>query len=251
MLDHLDGIAYRRLVSRYGIGKTKLCEIVNKQITKLVNNIEVTKHFWKQLNYSGNHVVDGKYVPVKTEINIGTDSLSTNEKRGKIPRSKKRRKVPRGKVCIWGADYHEHDFLHYEFDFSESGVAFDNYFRTLKFVGYEMRSLTFDDRKSEIMNSAKRYYRNCVFQLCTRHFSQKISKELSVGMTIIRIKSLERKIDYLFDGEESEYIPSSRMFDIKRACRFANEVAELEFKYELLIDFKNIIGSSLSIVGKR
>jgi len=246
ILDHLDGISYRRLVPRYGWSKSKLCQMINETIAQFVRNIEVTKYFGKQFKYCGNHVVDGKYVPVKKDINIGTNLLSTNNKQGKIPKSKKRRKVIHGKVCIWGVDYGSHDTQHYEFDFSESGAAFDNYFRTLKSIDYPMNSLTFDDRKSEIMNSAKRHYPDCIFQLCTRHYSEKVNKEITIRSIQIRIKSLENKIEKLFDGETSEFIPISRPWSTKRACRLANEIAELEFKYELLIDFQIAISSIIN-----
>ena len=245
LLDHLDGISYRRLVPRYGWGKSKLCQIVNEKISQFVRNIEITKYFWKQLKHCGNHVVDGKYVPVKKEINIGTNLLPTNKK-GKIPKSRKRIKVVHGKVCIWGADYGSHDTLHYEFDFSESGAAFNSYFRTLKSIGYKMNSLTFDDRKSEIMNSAKRHYSNCIFQLCTRHYSEKVNKELAIRSIKIRVKSFENKIEKLFDGDTSEFIPTSRPWSTRRACRLANEIAELEFRYELLLDFQIAISSILN-----
>lgn len=245
LLDHLDGISYRRLENRYGIPKKRLCQMANEQIANLIKNIEITKYFWKQLKYCGNHVVDGKYVPVKKDINIGINLLPTNKK-GKIPKSRKRIKVIHGKVCIWGIDYGSHDILHYEFDFSESGAAFDSYFRTLKSIDYEMKSLTFDDRKSEIMNSAKRYYPDCIFQLCTRHYSEKVNRELAIRSVKIRIKSLENKIEKLFDGDTSEFIPDSRPWSTKRACRLANEIADLEFRHELLLDFQIAISSILN-----
>jgi len=88
------------LQDRYNIPKKRLCIIVNKLTSDLIKNIEATKYFWKELNYSGNHVVDGKYVPVKKEIDIGTDLLSSNNRNGKIPKSRKRRKIFQGKVLI-------------------------------------------------------------------------------------------------------------------------------------------------------
>ncbi len=148
-------------------------------------------------------MVDGKYVPVKKEINTGTDLLFSRKDEGKIPKSKKRRKVFHGRVLIWGADYTTHDILHYEFDTSESGFSYNNYFRTLKSIDYKMKSLTLDDRKSEIMNSARRYYPNCVFQLCIRHYLVKIGRELKTASVKIKIKSKEELIEKLFDGDES------------------------------------------------
>lgn len=248
LLDHLVGISYRNLEFRTGISKKKVCKIVNEQTARFAKNIEITKYFFKQLKYSGNHVVDGKYIPVKEEIDIGIDLLSPEEKqkfKGKIPKSKKRQKVKRGKVLIWGADYESHDIPHYEFDFSENGIAFDRYFRTLNSIGYDMKSLTFDDRKSEIMNAARRHYPNCVFQLCIKHYLDKILKKLKTRNIKIKIKAKQKQIEKLFDGEESESIPITRIWSIRQACRLANEIADLEFNYELALDFEATISSIL------
>lgn len=108
-----------------------------------------------------------------------------------------------------------------------------------------MKSLTVDD-KEEIIGAAKRYYPNCVIQLCTQHYLTKISKELAIGQVKIKIKAREKQINNLFIDNERNYIPASRHFAIKRAVKLSNEIASLEFKYELLLDFQNIIESILN-----
>ena len=232
--DHLDGISYRKLVSRHGTNKTKLCKIVNSQTTKFKNNFEITKYFLKQLTYSGNHVVDGKYVPVK-EIIKANGILS-----GKIPRSRKRRKVKRGRVVIWGADYDSHDIPHYEFGESENGFVFDNYFYKLKSIGYPVKSLTVDYKK-EIARAAKRHFPDCVIQLCTKHYLAKIHRILGIDNITIKIRSREKQIENLFDGTAIEYLPPTRFYSITRAVKLSNEIADMEFKYELLLDFQTIM----------
>lgn len=240
MLDHLDGISYRKLIKRYQIDKDKLCKIVNSQMARFKNNFEITKQFLNQLNYSGNHIVDGKYVPVKEDV--GLDKIIS----GKIPRSKKRRKVKKGRVLIWGADYDSHDLPHHEFGESESDFTFDKYFRQLKSIDYPLKSLTADDQQ-EIIKAVKRYYPDCVIQLCVKHYLTKVSQELAVGCIKIKIKAREKQINNLFINDERDYIPPSRFCSIKRAVRLSNEIAGLEFKYELLLDFQKIIQSILNV----
>ncbi len=233
-------MSYRKLADRYHIAKKTLCKIVNSQTAKFKNNFKITEYFIKQLNYSGNLVLDGKYVPVKEEIE--THLLSNTKSKGKVPRSKKRQKVIRGKVLIWGADYLSHDILHFEFDDSENALAFDSYFRKLKSINYPLKSVTVDD-KQELIRAVGRHFPNCIIQLCTRHYLKKVSRILGIGMIKIKIRSKEKQIERLFDGEDSTYIPTTRFRSIKLAAQLINEIAELEFKYELLIDFQNIVES--------
>ena len=239
LLDHMDGISYRKLENRNGINKKKLCKIVNETAGNLKNNFDITNQFLSQLKYVGNLVLDGKYVPVK-EI----DEINVLKIFGKIPKSKKRRKVVRGKVLIWGADYPNHDIPVFEFGDSENSFVFDQYFRKLKLIGYPLISLTVDD-KAEIIRALKRHFPNCIIQLCIRHYMAKINRILAIRNIIIKIKSKEKKIEKLFDGDESECIPATRVHSIKTAAKLFNEISELHYKYELLLDFYEIICSIL------
>lgn len=221
-------MSYRQIERRTGVPKKKLCRIVNSQISGLPNNFSITKSLIKKLDYSGNHVVDGKYIPVK--------EIVLDDETGKIPRSKKRRKVVRGKVLIWGADYSSHDIPNFELGNSENCFVFDNYFRRLKEVNYKMLSLTLDDKK-EIARAAKRHYPECVMQLCTKHYIAKINRVLKIANIKIKIRSKEKQLDKLFASDDSDYIPTSRFYSMRQAIKLINEIAELEFKYELLLDF--------------
>jgi hypothetical protein len=176
-------------------------------------------------------VLDGKYVPVK-EI----DEINVLKKFGKIPKSKKRRKVVRGKVLIWGADYPNHDIPIFEFGNSENSFVFNRYFHKLKLIGYPLISLTVDD-KAEIIRALKRHFPNCIIQLCIKHYIAKINKILAIRNIIIKIRAKEKKIEKLFADNESEYIPATRIHSIKTAARLFNEISDLRFKYELLLDF--------------
>lgn len=226
------------MAHRKEISKSKLCKTINDAIANLKKNIQITKQFSDQLKYCGNLVLDGKYIPVK-EAEIKEKNIQ-----GKIPRSWKRRRVRKGKVLIWGVDYTSHDIPHYEFDISENSFVFEEYFKNLKEINYDLKSLTIDDKR-EIIWITNKYYPNCIIQLCIKHYMAKINRILCVDLIRIRIISLENKIETLFVDKDSEYIPTTRPWSIKRAAQWSNEIAELEFKYELLIDFQNIIKSIL------
>jgi transposase-like protein len=237
VLDHLDGLSYRQIERRINVPKKKLCQIVNSRIDDLPNNFAITKSLIKKLDYSGNHVVDGKYIPVK--------EIVLDNELGKIPRSKKRQKVVKGKVLIWGSDYGSHDIPHFEVGNSENSLVFDHYFRRLKELDYKMLSLTLDE-KQEIFRAAKRHYSQIVIQLCIKHYIAKINRTLKIVSIKIKIRSKEKQLDKLFLSEGSEYIPVSRWYSMRRAIKLVNEITELEFKYELLLDFQNIIKSIVS-----
>ncbi len=201
------------------------------------NNLKLTKVCSKNLNYSGNLVVDGKYIPVKELVDI-----NPLESVGKVPKSRKRQKVKRGKVLFWGADYDSHDLPHFEFGDSENGFVFNDYFKTLKTNNYPLKSLTVDD-KGEAIRAVKRHYPNCVIQLCVKHYLAKLNRTLLTKNIIVKIRVKERKIEKLFPDPESDCIPISRKYSLKQIVKLVNEIADLEFRYELLLSFQSIISN--------
>ena len=244
--NHLDRSSYRMLSRQYDISRTKICELVNDELDSFPANHELTEKLIGKLKYSGQLIVDGKYIPIKetTSINLPPEIISWIGKRNKIPRSKKRQRVKRGKTLIWGCDYLSHDILHQELGDGENGLAANNYFRKLKELEYPLVSLTVDD-KEELFRSAKRYYPQVIIQLCTRHYSRKIGRELGTGAIRIKIKALEKKLDKLF-AAESEYIPTSRPWSQKTAVNLINRIMKLTFEYELILDFENIISAAIN-----
>lgn len=209
--------------------------MVNAEISSLPDNLEMTKQCFDQLKYSGNLVVDGKYIPVKEFVEV--DQSVTI---GKIPKSRKRQKVKRGKVLIWGADYDSHDLPHFEFGDSENDFVFNDYFRTLKSNDYPLKSLTTDD-KGEAIRAARRHFPDCVIQLCIKHYMAKLNRALVTQSIAVKLRVKEKKIEKLFPNPEGEYIPTARQYSLKQIVKLANEMAELEARYELLFDFQSAI----------
>jgi len=215
--------------------------MANNELRCLQTNYELTEKLIDKLKYSGRLIVDGKYIPIKekTSINLPPEIVSWRGKRNKIPRSLKRQNGKRGKTLIWGCDYLSHDILHQELGDGENGFVGNDYFRRLKELKYPLVSLTVDD-KEEIPRAARRHYPEVIIQLCIRHYARKIGRELGTGLIRIRIKALEKRLDKLFCND-SEYIPISRPWSQKTAIRLLNETIELQFKYELILDFEKII----------
>jgi hypothetical protein len=224
------------LEDRYDVKKDQLCRIVNRVAANMKPVIEVTKSFFPQCAYSGIHIVDGKYIPVQETVTIPS--------RGKVPRSRKRRKVKRGRVLVWGTDYRTHDVLHYEFGFSENLFLYGNYFKTLKELGYQMKSCTLDEKK-ELTDAVLAYYPDCIIQLCIRHYLANLSRNLGVQHIIVKINSYERRLNRLFPNKDIERIPPSRAYALARAIRYHNAIADLEFRYELLLEFWRAVQAAL------
>ena len=176
--------------------------------------------------------MDGKYVPVKEVIYQSYP--------GKIPRSRKRQKVKRGLVLIWGTDYGTHDIPNHTWDFSETVDAYERYFRNLKKQGYEMKSCTLDD-KTEALMALLKWYPGCIIQLCIKHYLANLNRNLTTQHIRRKIKSYERKLNTFFIDPQQDYIPVSRNYSLKQAVKLTNAILELEYRYELLLEFETAL----------
>lgn len=144
---------------------------------------------------------------------------------------------------MWGIDYTTHDIPHFEFGESENGSVLNDYFIKLKFIKFPLISLIVDDKR-EIKTAVKRHYPDCIIQLCTKHYLSKISRKLKIDYIKIKIRAREKQIDQLFDNTiKNDYLPYTRPWSIKRITKLINEVLELIFKYEILLDFQKNIKS--------
>src|SRR3989338_8531479 len=81
MIDHLDGLSFRKLASKYHISKSHAWDICHQELKKLPNNNQFTHRYCDR--FSSTLVVDGKYFKVK-------------DKRY-------------GYALLWGVDYFTHD----------------------------------------------------------------------------------------------------------------------------------------------
>lgn len=230
--EHLNRKSYRTLEDEYGITSKTICSFTNSVTKQLINSNELTK-LLKPRNYCGIILADGKYMSVKRL----SEETKTSKIRGHIPYSgRPRGKTKKGLVIIPFIDYETHDIPVYIISASENGYEIGEGFKKLKELGYPLKAVVCDESMGEIAQTAKKVFPDAVVQLCLTHYSKCIEREFLVNGVKRTIRKLERKLDKLGD---SIFI-STRHYDIKRAVKWTNELADLEFEYGILIGLQNI-----------
>lgn len=150
---HVDGTPFRRLGDQVKLSGKQIFLKVKLAIDLLLWNWQLTKEVCDTSLFSGILIMDGKYVAVK-----GFD-----------------RKIP----FIYGIDYLTHDIPHGDLFTEESEMAFSQYFRKLKDLGYNLKIVAADDRDGlkQALNKVFPYAR---LQLCHNHFLENIRQLLKV-----------------------------------------------------------------------
>jgi hypothetical protein len=202
-------------------------------VTKqLIHSNELTR-LLKPRNYCGIIVVDGKYMAVR---NL-SEETKASKIHGHIPYpGRPRGKTKKGLVIIPFIDYESHDIPVHIIAASENGYEIGEGFKQLRAVGYPLRVVVCDESMGEIAQVAKKVYPDAVVQLCLTHYGKCIEREFTVNHVKRAIKKLERKLKKLGDGI---FIPT-RHYDIERAVKWTNELADLEFEYDTLIGLQSI-----------
>lgn len=195
----------------------------------LIRSNELTK-ILKPQNYCGVILVDGKYMAVGKLSEETKDSRS----RGHIP---SRGKTKKGLVILPFIDYETHDIPACIIAATENGFDIGKGFRELEMMGYPLKAVVCDESMGEIAQTAKKVFPDAVIQLCLTHYSKCIEREFKVNSVKRAIKKLERKLEKISD---SILIPT-RHYDISRAVKWTNEMADLEFEHGILIGLQSIL----------
>ena len=199
---------------------------------QLIESNELTRLLEPQ-NYCGIILVDGKYMAVKDL----SEETKTSKIHGHIPSpGRPRGKTKKGLVIIPFIDYESHDIPIYIIAASENGFEIGEGFEQLKAMGYPLRAVVCDESMGEIAQVAKNVYPDVVVQLCLTHYGKCIEREFTVNHVKRAIKKLERKLVKLGGGI---FIPT-RHYDLERAVKWTNELANLEFEYDVLIGLQSI-----------
>lgn len=149
--DHLDGLSFRKLATKYKIGKSLAWEICNDELKKLPNNNQFTFNYCDR--FSQVFVFDGKY------FNIATEKYDW--------------------VLLWGIDYFRHDIPVFTIAPSEnyqSWAKYLSYFRILKCFP---RLVVCDDNINLKM-AARSRFPGCKIQTCYNHFKENIRRDLHI-----------------------------------------------------------------------
>lgn len=165
LLDHLNGISFRVLGEKYGIGKTQAWEACHRELKRLPNNNEFT--FKHCVRFSSIFLCDGKYIHVKGY-------------RGKIP-------------LLWGIDYFTHDIPVFTLAPSENYQSWAKYFSYFRIINHHPSLLVCDDNVN-IKIAARNAFPQVKIQTCTNHFKENVRRELRVR-TDITYRAFSRSID--------------------------------------------------------
>jgi hypothetical protein len=236
--EHLNRKSYRTLEDDFDSTSKTICKVVNQQTKTLIHSNDLTVLMEPQ-NYSGVLLIDGKYVPVKK---LGEETLSMKageEVKGKIPRSRKRqnrRSTAKGLVILPFMDYLTHDIPVHIIASSENMYEIRAGFRQLKEMGYDLKILVCDESMGEIAQVAREFYPHVIIQTCLKHYSANVDKEFKVNGIKRSMKAIENKLKKI---GESVLIPTHH-YDIERARKLTNELADLEFEYGYLIKIQEI-----------
>lgn len=88
----------------------------------------------------------------------------------------------------------------------------------------------------EIVKVAKEIFPDVIIQICLYHYQKNISRGFKCDFANRKIKSLEKQLEELGD---SILIPT-HSYDLKKARRITNQIADLEYQYGDLINVQRI-----------
>ncbi len=201
-IQHIDGTSLRKLADQRSLSIAQTYARVLAELETLPDNSAVTKEYCG--GYLGILIVDGKFVKVQGHA----------------------QKIP----FIFGIDYLTHDIVIAQLSPSESGDAFETFFKTLKESGYELKIAVADDRSS--MNAGlKRYFPEALIQRCQGHYLENMRQGLHTRTDETHRHFFNSLKKHVFDEYENEE-------KLNEALRyvFQNYATQDPLKQAILID---------------
>ena len=191
---------------------------VERELSQLPQNFELTKNLCDPKRFSGILIIDGKYVAVK-----GFDQ--------KIP-------------FLYCIDYLTHDIPFGDLYPAENEVAFSQFFQNLYDLGYDIKIVVADDRQS-IKQALNKVFPYVKLQLCHNHYLENIRRDLKVRT----VKTYEHFFNSLrqhvfLEGIDEQTITKGLMHvfykrtDGKR--RLQNIVTTIKARYDELFNYLKI-----------
>lgn len=215
-IHHIDGTSLRKLADQRGLSIAQTYAHVVAEMESLPNNAFVTKEYCT--GYSGILIVDGKFIKVRGHA----------------------QKIP----FIYGIDYLTHDIVIAQLSKSESGDAFETFFKTLKESGYDLKIAVADDRSS--MNAGlKRYFPEAIIQRCQVHYLENIRQALHLRTDETHRHFFNSLKKYVFNEYENDASLDRALFHLREnhcegdLMRMAI-VADIDARREELFAYKNI-----------
>lgn len=149
--DHLDGLSFRKLATKYNISPMTAWRICEEELKKLPDNNKFTFRYCNR--YSEIFVFDGKYFPVKGQA---TDY-----------------------AILWGIDYLRHDIPIFILAPSESYSAWATCFSYFRIINHYPKLVVCDDN-SNLKLAARNTFPAVQIQTCFNHFKENIRRDLKV-----------------------------------------------------------------------
>lgn len=205
MLDHLDGISFRKLAVRYNISKDKAQRICLSELKKLPDNNQLTFKYCGR--FGGVLMPDAKYINVKGY----EDKLA----------------------FLWAVDYFKHDFPVINLAPSENYQSWARFFSYFRIINRHYDIVVCDDNVS-IKMAAVKAFPNVRIQTCYNHLKESYRRTLKVRSDVkyrhfmrivesalttekrIPVSEVFRRLSHAFDLYKDDEIALSILLDLKR-----------------------------------
>lgn len=174
LYDHLEGLSFRSLGTKYSISPMKTWRICHDELKKLPNNNQFTYRYCER--FSKVFLFDGKYFPIASE--------------------------ERDWVLLWGIDYFRHDIPAFTIAPAETYQTWGRYFSFLRILNLHPKLLVCDDHTG--LKMAARYcFPQAKLQTCYNHFKENIRRDLHVRSDEGKqYKNFMKRIESILDSSE-------------------------------------------------
>jgi len=203
LLDHLNGLSFRKLATKYGMSKSHASDLCYEELLKLPDNNKFTFTYCNR--FSNILLTDGKYFNLKGYLY--------------------------GYVLLWGVDYFRHDIPVFTLAPSENYHSWATYFSYFRILNQYPELLVCDDN-TNLKLAARNTFPSVRIQTCFNHFKENIRRDLKVRSDktyqpfMTRIKdvfkdklsdeALDKKLFALYRDYQSDPVCVSVLTNIQR-----------------------------------
>lgn len=187
--DHLDGVSFRRLASKYNLSPMTTWRVCEEELQKLPDNNKFTFNYCNR--FSQIFVFDGKYFSVK-----GYDH---------------------GYVLLWGIDYFRHDIPVFILAPSENYHAWAKLFSYFRIINHYPRLVVCDDN-TNLKLAARNSFPEVLIQTCFNHFKENIRRNLKVRSDTT-YKPFMKRIENVLSEKLNDEAMDKRLFALYRDYR--------------------------------
>lgn len=168
LIDHLDGLSFRRLAVKYGVSPMTAWRVCEEELKKLPDNNQFTHQYCSK--FSSVFIFDGKFFNVR--------GYKTNL------------------VLLWGIDYFRHDIPVFTLAPYENYQGWAKYFSYFRIISHHPALLVCDDNVNLKM-AARNAFPQVKIQTCYNHFKESVRRTLRVRSDST-YKSFMRRIESIF-----------------------------------------------------